>query len=241
MQTIKLTPEDKRLLGKVTGKEDVAIICDSTNAAFSVDLYDASMATGVNFYIKNIGINDVTVNSPTGQYIDDAWSITLKQWDCCSVLPFEDKWLIIGASSGRLNYKWRITPEGGIAHKYINGTGAPSVKGTVVRITGNNTVDGIVVNIPDPIGVIYENNVANGSEVWVVTEGKAECLVIGTCTYGQLARGFVSSDAGYVKGSLICEAVPSSPFATDKHFYEFGHVNTGRTGAGLAMIQIHKN
>lgn len=137
--------------------------------------------------------------------------------------------------------KMLFTVDGGIAHKYINGTGAVSVKGTVVHITGNNTVDGIIINVPDPIGVVYEDGIANGQEMWVVTEGKAECLVIGTCTAGQLARGFVTGEASYVKGSLICENFTVAPFATDKHFYEFGHVNTGRTGAGLAMIQIHKN
>ena len=95
MQTIQLTPEDRRLLGKVTGKEDVTVICDSTNAAFAVDLYDASMATGVNFYILNIGANDVALNAPTGQFINDVWSVTLAQWDSCSLLPFEGRWYIL--------------------------------------------------------------------------------------------------------------------------------------------------
>jgi hypothetical protein len=144
-----------------------------------------------------------------------------------------------------INEKLAFTPEGGIAHKYINKTGAASVKGYMVSCGGTCQIDDSfvlsVVNVPDPIGIVYEGGIADGQECWVVTEGCAEAYFIGNATRGQFARGFVTGDAGYVAGQVLAENVPSTPFATDKHFYEIGHVRQSRTGAGLARIQIHKN
>jgi hypothetical protein len=136
-----------------------------------------------------------------------------------------------------------FTADGGIAEKYINKTGAASVKGTVVCASSgtNNGVGKIVVDIPDPIGVIYNDGVADGSEVWVVTEGKAKVYFTGSTTRKYLARGFITGDAGYVSGQAFNEALPSTPFATDKHFYEIGHVLEARTGAGLALTKLHFN
>lgn len=141
-----------------------------------------------------------------------------------------------------LNFK--ITPEGGYAVRMINKTGAPSVKGTVVRINPAlaNSVAKIVVNIPDPIGVIYDSGVADGESVWIVKSGIADVYFVGNTTNGHLARGFITSDGGsYVVGQALSEAVPTSPFASDKHFYEIGHVAESRVGAGLAKCNIHFN
>ena len=136
-----------------------------------------------------------------------------------------------------------VTPEGGSYVWMINKTGAASVKGTVVDAhrTIENAVRNIVVDVPDPIGVIYDNGVPDGSLVRVVMSGIAEALFIGSVTIGHLARGFVTGDAGYVSGKLLSEAVPTSPFASDKHFYECGHTIQARTGAGLAKIVLHFN
>lgn len=135
------------------------------------------------------------------------------------------------------------TPEGGRAALFINKTGAPSVKGEVVT-TGSvvdNSVVKIVVDVPDPIGVIYESGVADGAEVWVVLSGMADVYFIGNTTRGQFARGFLAGDAGYVSGQALAEAFPTAPFASDKHFYEIGHILTSRTGPGLARVVIHFN
>jgi hypothetical protein len=42
-------------------------------------------------------------------------------------------------------------------------------------------------------------------------------------------------------GNAVAEAVPSSPFATDKHFQEIGHVLETTGGAGLALCLLHSN
>lgn len=141
------------------------------------------------------------------------------------------------------NGKVGLTPTGGVAVRLTNRTGAASVKGTVVCASSayDNAVNLIVVDIPDPIGVIYEDGIADGQEVWVVKSGIAEVYFIGSTTRKHFARGFISTDSGYVSGQALSEAVPTSPFATDKHFYEIGHVLESRTGAGLAKTELHFN
>lgn len=131
-----------------------------------------------------------------------------------------------------------LTPEGGHAVRMINDTGSSSVKGTVVSPSSsvNNGVSKIVVDIPNPIGVIYEDGVPNGGEVL-----EAEVYYIGNVTRGGLARGFLTGNAGYVAGQAMWEALPSAPFATDKHFYEIGHPAVSRTGPGLALTHLHFN
>lgn len=136
-----------------------------------------------------------------------------------------------------------LTPEGGFFVTLLNKTGANSVKGTVVcaHDTVDNAVKKIVVNVPDPIGIIYDDGIADGQPVRVVISGLADIYFIGSTNRGYLARGFITGDAGYVSGQALSEAVPSSPFASDKHFYEIGHVLQSRTGAGLARCMVHFN
>ena len=141
--------------------------------------------------------------------------------------------------------KVMLTASGGLAVRLTNKTGGASVKGEVVEADGagavNNAVAKIVQNEPDPIGVFYESGVADGAEAWIVVAGIADVYFIGNTTRGHVARGFVTADAGYVTGQALSEAVPSSPFASDKHFYEIGHVLESRTGAGLAKCVLHFN
>lgn len=139
--------------------------------------------------------------------------------------------------------KTAINSDGGIMVKLINKTGANTVKGEVVHANSglDNSVIKIVINVPDPIGVFYESGIADGQEAWVVISGIADVYFVGNTVRGYLARGFVTGEASYVAGQAIAEAVPSAPFATDKHFYEIGHVIQSRTGAGLAKTVLHFN
>lgn len=139
-----------------------------------------------------------------------------------------------------------MTVDGGIAVKLTNKTGGASVKGEVVTVYDNSAIDNavekIVVDVPNPIGVFYESGVADGAEAWVVVSGIADVYFVGNATRGHLARGFLTADGGsYVAGQALSEAVPSTPFASDKHFYEIGHVLASRTGAGLAKCVLHFN
>lgn len=148
-----------------------------------------------------------------------------------------------GQNRNYLNDNVLVTELGGLAVKMVNKTGGASVKGYVVTAstTTENGVKLIEVDIPAPIGIIYNSGIADGDDVWVVIQGIAEVYYIGNTTLGYLARGFITGDAGYVSGQALAEAVPTSPFATDKHFYEIGHLLEARVGAGLAKTVLHYN
>ena len=150
---------------------------------------------------------------------------------------------IYGEWRYRLIWSVRNTPEGGLAVRMINSTGAVSVKGTVVQAspTHDRGVYPIQQNIPDPIGVIYESGIADGKDVWVVISGIADVLFTNAPTRKYLARGFVTGEATYEAGKALSEEVPSSPFASDKHFYEIGHIVESKTEPGLAKVLLHFN
>lgn len=94
---------------------------------------------------------------------------------------------------------------------------------------------------PVAIDHTHEPATPDGAECWVVISGIAEVLFIGNTVTGYLARTFLSSEAGYITGYAVAEALPTPPFDTDKHFCEIGHVLTTRTGAGLAKVVLHFN
>ena len=142
------------------------------------------------------------------------------------------------------NDKVMLTSVGGVAIRLTNKTGGASVKGEMLHSNSgaDNSVVKSVKDIPDPIGVFLESGVPDGAEAWIVVSGIAEVYFIGNTTRGHLARGFLTADGGgYVIGQALSEAVPSSPFSDDKHFYEVGHVIQSRTGAGLAKVILHFN
>lgn len=139
--------------------------------------------------------------------------------------------------------KVKLTEEGGIAILLTNKTGAPSVKGYCVTTNEgqNNSVKLVPVNVPNCIGVFYDSGIADGAEAWVVVSGIAEVYFWDSTTRGQLARTGLTADTGEVAGQAMSEAVPTSPFATDKHFCEIGHILETRIGAGLAKVVLHFN
>lgn len=144
---------------------------------------------------------------------------------------------------GPIGNKIAWTSEGGMCIQLTNKTGGASVKGEVVHSSGanDNSVIKTLQNVPDAIGVFYDSGVADGAEAWIVVAGIADVYFVGNTTRGYLARTFVTADGDYVTGQAKAEAVPSSPFADDKHFCEIGHVLETRVGAGLAKCVLHFN
>jgi hypothetical protein len=140
------------------------------------------------------------------------------------------------------NAKIAFTDDGGLAIRLINGTGADSVKGTVIHShTSDLTVEATPVNVPDAFGVVYEDDIANGQEMWVVIAGIADVLFSNAPTAGYLARTGLTVDTGEVAGQALSENIPTSPFATDKHFCEIGHILETKAAAGLAKVNLHFN
>jgi hypothetical protein len=72
-----------------------------------------------------------------------------------------------------------LTSEGGFALKLTNKTGAASVKGTLV--SAHPSVDDAfaltVAGGDNHIGLVYNGGAADGSECWVVIDGRAQALL----------------------------------------------------------------
>lgn len=135
------------------------------------------------------------------------------------------------------------TNEAGFQIKLTNKTGANSVKGDIVE--PSDTTDRGFKLIPvggiDPIGVVYETGIADGAECWIWLQGIVEVRYQAATTRDYFARVTVSADTDDAAGVAIAEPLPTSPFATDKHFQEIGHVMESIGAAGLALTVIHFN
>ena len=137
----------------------------------------------------------------------------------------------------------KITAEGGIAVKYVNKTGAASIKGYCVEATNSGTdhVTVVRVGVPDCIGVFLDSGVPDGEYAWVVISGRAYVYFWGDTVMGYLARTGLAADTGEIAGQALSEELPASPFTDAKHFCEIGHCLETRTGAGLALVSLHFN
>lgn len=133
-----------------------------------------------------------------------------------------------------------MTPEGGLAVRYTNGTGATSVKGTLVSPSTANpdTVDGQTSTF-DAIGAVYENGVPDGAPVWVVCYGKADVLVDdnNAGSPGDWCR----ASATHGRGLIATAPAGIGAVVAAEHFKEIGHlVQTCASGTDqLAKIHLH--
>lgn len=132
-----------------------------------------------------------------------------------------------------------LTPEGGIASKFINGTGAILKHGSAVShsTSADRTVILTAVEF-DCIGFVY-GDIAIGAEGWVVTNGVAEALFKnGT----QPLRGYWTK-ASATTGRVEATTPPSgtSAIAANEHFKEVGHCLQTKTAGTdvVALIVVH--
>lgn len=123
------------------------------------------------------------------------------------------------ADGGVQSSKFSINSTGGYMIRLTNKSGAPSIKGTVVMIS-DTTDNATKVNAIDsdmPIGICYEDGIADGSEMWVVVSGIAEVLLVNSVA---TTRGYVAYSSGSVAGRIdTAVTVPASTI----HFREIGH------------------
>lgn len=132
----------------------------------------------------------------------------------------------------------KSTTEGGFAIRVLNKTGAASVKGTVV-IASTATANAVAtapIDADMPIGVMYENGIADGQLCWVVVSGIAEVLFKNTVAPILGGIVFCSSTAGRVD---ISNSIPS----TTVHYREVGHCFEAKAGGTnvLAKCVLHFN
>lgn len=130
-----------------------------------------------------------------------------------------------------------FTVDGGIYETFINNTGV-SVKGTIVVASTNlsNAVDIAPANSSMPIGVIYEDDIANGSPVKVVVYGKAQVLL----KNGEASTNGYWCGVSDVPGRMYqLSSVPS----TAEHNREIGHSIESKVTETdvLSYIQLHFN
>lgn len=138
-----------------------------------------------------------------------------------------------------------LTKEGGIAIPFINKTGAPSVKGTLV-IASSTTDSGVEIcpaDNPDIIGIIYQDGILDGDDVLVVISGKAEVLLqdLTSATRGYWVRISVTQNgrADITNASPPGGGIPQA----DIHFRELGHcIESKASGTDvLTNIVLHFN
>lgn len=132
------------------------------------------------------------------------------------------------------------TPLGGIAIRIINGTGAPTVKGSLVSVSPTQDNKFVLqANEYDTVGIVYEHGISDGNLCYVVVTGIAEVLFKNgiAVTRGQLA---IAADTD---GRAITIAVPSSNPVVGEHFKEIGHcMESKNAGVNvLAKCIIHFN
>jgi hypothetical protein len=71
-----------------------------------------------------------------------------------------------------------VTDTGGFAVQLVNETGAPSIRGTLVRAgTTNYSFTSTIANDDKTIGVVRQENVPSGQPCWVLVYGIAEVLL----------------------------------------------------------------
>jgi len=130
-----------------------------------------------------------------------------------------------------------FTTEGGLFETFVNNTGT-SVKGTIVvaSTTVANGVDIAPISSTMPIGVIYENGVANGSPVKVVVYGKAQVLLENGLAS---TLGYWGGVSNAVAGRMFQDVTPPTAF----HSQEIGHSLQAQTSGTnvLSLMQIHFN
>ena len=140
--------------------------------------------------------------------------------------------------------KVTITPEGGIAVKLMNKTGADSVKGQIVSasMAHDNAFNTTAADAIIPAGAVYESGVPDGQMCWVVVSGIAEVLlkdgtpsVHGNWIGMSDVAGRVSAGGGGHPGT--------TPPEQAIHNSEMGHCLESKTAGTnvLAKIIMHFN
>lgn len=132
------------------------------------------------------------------------------------------------------------SPPRPLAKRYINKTGAPSVKGSLV--CPSSSVDfGVILEDSeyDTIGVMLENGVPDGSYCWVQCGGLCQMLL----KDGEAAARKQVVLAADTDGRCIAIDVPSASPAEGQHFKEVGHcVAAASAGTDvLVWVESHFN
>jgi hypothetical protein len=134
-----------------------------------------------------------------------------------------------------LNDNMALTPDGGLAIALINKTGANSVRGSVVSPSSTTDMGCALssTTIDDPIGIVYNDGIADGSNVWVIVSGIAYVLFDGSTTPSR--DWFI-----YVSTATAGRATGQATINTGRQNAKLGHSLESAGGAG-ALIRCRVN
>jgi len=123
--------------------------------------------------------------------------------------------------------------------KIVNKTGANSVKGMVVAVS-TVTDNSFMVNPIDgdfPMGIVYEDGIADGQETWVTVSGKAQVLLVDAVA---TTRGYIMVSSSTTAGRVDTTLAIPTPVV---HFREIGHVLESKTAGTNVLVWaiIHFN
>lgn len=142
----------------------------------------------------------------------------------------------------RLTGKTKRTGEGGYAIRVINGTGAVSVKGSVVAgsTSNDNTVRLCPADAVVPFGVMLEDGIPDGELCWVVVTGIAEVLLKDAT---EAIRGYWVGMSDVTGRAYTAHHTGTTPPEQATHNLELGHcIETKAAGTGvLAKCILHFN
>jgi hypothetical protein len=117
------------------------------------------------------------------------------------------------------------TPEGGEVFKLVNRTGAASVQGMAVSFSPD--YDDSYIEASNPyivIGFVYNANVENGDEVWIVRDGVADMLLVDNFAADRDAWLRLSST---VPGRVIAQTRPGYDLSPTSVVYTAGAQASG--------------
>lgn len=142
------------------------------------------------------------------------------------------------------NNKVGISELGGLAVKLNNGSGVNSVEGTIViaDINADDSFDIAAAGEPQPIGIVYDDGIADGSECWVVIYGIADVLLKDTTASVHGNWVYTSDVPGRADATLLVPPGGGIP-ELDIHMGEVGHAIESIAGGNdvLARVCLHFN
>jgi hypothetical protein len=119
----------------------------------------------------------------------------------------------------------RVNNDGGYMVRLLNKTGAASVRGSIVRagVATPGAFSLVLADNINPVGVVYEAGVLDGSLCWVVTSGRAQVLIENT-TAASLGNWIKVSDNANGRADAS-NALPlgGTITALEDHLSECGH------------------
>ena len=142
-------------------------------------------------------------------------------------------WKVIDRFTGR------VTPEGGRGRKLTNKTGAASVRGTIVVLSdaSDMAVEVAPAGSESPFGVIYDNDIPDGEECFVVTDGFTPVLLKNGTASVAGNWVIVSNDTAGRADATAAEPVPLD------HWQEIGHAAESKDAGAdvLVLCSLHFN